>query len=113
MQDVKVDYFDPETKLLKLQLIAPFGTANQINKEIQLSGGSSGCVVAQGGGHKLQCKQIELIKKNQFLATGDVIIDWPEVAKVNADSASGSIEMSNGPKDLKLSGNTHALILMR
>jgi LPS export ABC transporter protein LptC len=112
---VVVQYFDPTTKALKMKMSAPQGTANQTTKLVKLKGDKTGKVLAEGEGgkSKFTANSVELTKKNQFVATGGVIIDWPGVAKVSGDSASGSTNMAAGPKDLKIVGNTHAEIAVR
>lgn len=115
LDDVKVEYYDATTRELKMRLLAPFGTANQETKYVKLESKDGKPVVAdgQGGKSKFTCKTVELIKKNQFLATGGVIIEWPGVAKVSGDSASGLTDLSSGPKNFKVVGNTHAEIVMK
>lgn len=111
---VKVEYFDPITKELKMRLQAPFGTANQQTKYVKLVAKKGEQVIAegQGGKTKFTCQTVELIKKNEFLASGGVIIDWPGVAHVSGDSASGTTDLASGPKNFKVVGNTHAEIVM-
>lgn len=113
--NVKVEYFDPATRELKMGLSAPFGEANQQTKYVKLTERDGTKVVAegQGGKTKFVASTVELIKKNQFLASGGVIIDWPGVAKVSGDSASGLTDLSSGPKNFKVVGNTHAEIVMK
>jgi lipopolysaccharide export system protein LptC len=114
LTDVKVEYFDAQTRALKMRLEAPFGSADQQSKYVKLEGGKNGRVVAEGQNNmKLSSAVVELIKKNEFLASGGVIIDWPGVAKVSGDSASGMTDMSSGPKNFKVVGNTHAEIVMK
>ncbi len=115
LEDVKVEYYDSATKALKMRLIAPTGTANQSTRYVKLTAPDGKYVIAEGEGgkSKFQSKVVELIKKNQFLASGGVIIDWPGVAKVSGNSASGSIDLAAGPKNFKIVGNTHAEIAVR
>lgn len=112
LDDVQVEYFDVATKTLKLKLTAPIGSADEASHVVKLVGGKGREVIAEaeGGKNRFQCHQVELIKRNEFLATGGVIIDWPGVAKVMGNSASGNIEMGTAPKNLKITGNTHTLI---
>lgn len=113
MTDVKVEYFDPITKELKMRMVAPYGTGDQSTKYVKLMSKGHQKVVAegQGGKSKLTSTTVELIKKDQFLATGGVNIDWPGVAKVSGDSATGGTNLSGGPKNFKVMGNTHAEIV--
>lgn len=115
LDGVLVEYFDPQTKQLKMRMNAPFGLANQETKYVRLESRNGKKVVAEGEGGKSKfiSKTVELIKKNQFLASGGVIIDWPGVAKVSGDSASGLTDLSSGPKNFKIVGNTHAEIVMK
>lgn len=112
---VVVEYYDQATNTMKMRLQAPLGIANQTTKYVRLNADKSGKVLAEGEGgkSKFSCNQVELTKKNQFVATGGVIIEWPGVAKVSGNSASGTTNMAAGPKDLKISGNTHAEIAVR
>ena len=115
LDKVQVDYFDKVTHALKMRLTAPLGTADQQTKFVKLNGLNGEKVIAEGEGgkSKFMADQVELIKSNQFLASGGVIVDWPGVAKVSGNSASGSTDMAAGPKDLKIVGNTHSLIMAR
>jgi hypothetical protein len=115
LRNVTVQYFDPTTKALKMKMVAPIGHANQSTKYVKLSADRSTKVIAEGEGgkNKLVCNEVELTKKNQFIATGGVIIEWPGVAKVSGNSATGSINMGAGPKDFKVVGNTHAEIAVK
>jgi hypothetical protein len=112
---VTVEYYDAATKAMKMRLIAPSGFANTATKYVKLNGDSHQKVEAdgEGGKSKLLAETVELTKKNQFNATGGVIIDWPGVAKVSGNSATGSTNMSAGPKDFKIIGNTHAEISVK
>jgi hypothetical protein len=116
LTNVKVEYFDAKSHDLKMRMQAPIGHANQDTKFVKLNCDKKTRVVADGGGFKkshFECSQVELIKKNEFLASGGVIIDWPGVAKISGSLASGSTDMSSGPKNLKVIGNTHAEIAVR
>lgn len=112
---VTVEYFDSATKALKMRLDAPAGTANATTKYVKLQGDGKQRVHAEGEGGKSKfvADTVELTKKNQFNATGGVIIEWPGVAKVSGNSAFGSTNMSAGPKDFKIVGNTHAEFQVR
>jgi hypothetical protein len=115
LTNVKVEYYDANTRELKMRLSAPFGSADQQTKYVKLQARKGERVVAegQGGKSKFNAQTVELIKKNQFLASGGVIIDWPGVAKVSGDSASGTTDLASGPKNFKVVGNTHAEIVMK
>ncbi|PWT97966.1 MAG: hypothetical protein C5B53_07285 [Candidatus Melainabacteria bacterium] len=109
LKTVNVDYFDKGK--IKIHLSAPVGVANEGTKAVELDAEKDQRVQAIGeeGKAKLEATKVELIKKNQFLATGGVNILWPGVAKVRGDKAEGSLA-STDLKKLKIMGNTHALI---
>jgi hypothetical protein len=115
LKGVTVEFYDKETKALKMRLKAPVGTANQETKFVKLNTDGHTKVYAEGEGgkNKFQCWHVELDKSNRFKATGDVIIEWPGIAKVSGDSAKGSVNMAAGPKDFQVFGNTHAEIAVR
>ncbi len=116
LKTVTVEYYDQKTGEMKMRMSAPLGEANQQTKYVKLLGDKKTRVTADGGGMRkshFECSQVELIKKDEFLASGGVIIDWPGVAKVSGSLASGSTDMSSGPKNLKVIGNTHAEIAVR
>lgn len=109
LRTVNVDYFDKGK--IKMRLCAPLGIANESTRVVELCSEKGKRVIAEGeeGKAKLDAEKVELIKKNQFLATGGVNILWPGVAKVRGDRAEGSLA-STDLKKLRIVGNTHALI---
>lgn len=109
LDEVTVEYYD--NKVLKARIQAPRGEADEATRNVKMFSKEKRLVVAEGDGgkNKFQAKQVELNRNNQFLATGGVIIEYPGVAKVTGDSASGKVDLS-GPKNFKIVGNTHALI---
>lgn len=109
LDDVTVDYYDG--KLLKARIHAPKGLCDEGTRDVKMLSVGKDLVQceAEGGKNKFQAKQVELNRNNQFLATGGVIIEYPGVAKVTGDSASGKVDLS-GPKNFKIIGNTHAII---
>jgi LPS export ABC transporter protein LptC len=111
LETVHVDYFDSETGKMKMRLTSPIGKANEGTKQIALYSNEKVKVEAEGedGKAKLLAAKVELIKNNQFLATGGVNIVWPGVAKVTGDRAEGSLA-STDLKNFKIMGNTHASI---
>ena len=115
LEGVKMDYFDPQTHAIKMALTAPYGTANQVTRFVKLKSEKGQKVLAEGAGgkSKFECAYMELTKNNQFMANGGVIINWPGVAKVSANSATGTTDMADGPKNLKLVGNTCAEIAVK
>jgi hypothetical protein len=109
LKKVNVDYFDGVK--VKIRLSAPIGLANESTKHIELDSENKTRVQAEGeeGKSRLTAQKVELMKKNQFQATGGVNIVWPGVAKVSGDKAEGSLASAD-LKKLKIMGNTHALI---
>lgn len=109
LDDVTVEYYDG--KVLKARIHAPRGEADEATRNVKMMSVEKRLVMAEGDGGKnrFQAKQVELNRNNQFLATGGVIIEYPGVARVTGDSASGKVDLS-GPKNFKIIGNTHALI---
>jgi len=106
---VTVEYFD-EGKV-KMKVIAPHGVCNQITKEVKLKSNAKVPVVAEGeeGKSRLETKDLELTKKNQFKATGGVNINMSGVAKVSGEFATGMFGKSE-LQDVKIVGNTHSTI---
>ena len=107
--DVNVDYFDG--KKIKMRLSAPTGIANEASKKVELLSTKARRVSCEGeeGKSQLSANKVELMKKNQFAATGGVNIVWPGVAKVSGDRAEGSLANTD-LNNLKVIGNTHASI---
>ena len=112
LKNVNVDYFDGAK--VKMRLSAPVGLANESTRAVELDANKERRVLAEGeeGKAKLQASRVELMKKNQFQATGGVNILWPGVAKVDGDKAEGSLANTD-LKNMKIRGNTHALIGLR
>ncbi len=109
LTDIKVEYFNG--KVLKMRVVAPIGTANEVTHDVKLlSAEKGGRVICEGdeGKSRLEADKIELGKKNQFKATGGVNIVWPGVAKVSGSVATGT--MGKKMDNIKISGNTHATI---
>ncbi|MBY0545906.1 MAG: LPS export ABC transporter periplasmic protein LptC [Candidatus Obscuribacterales bacterium] len=109
LDKVKVEYFDGPN--VKMRIYAPKGTANQETRYVKLMSENKVRVQCEGDGgkSKFEAETVELTKKNQFLATGGVIIEWSEVAKVTGLSATGTIG-KGGIDNVKVKGNTHAII---
>lgn len=109
LTDIKVEYFNGKT--LKMRIVAPIGTTNEVTHIVQLlSGDKGGRVICEGdeGKSRMEADKVELNKKNQFTATGGVNIVWPGVAKVSGKVATGT--MGKKMDNIKISGNTHATI---
>ncbi len=113
LDKVKMKYFDEGN--VKMAITAPKGQANMDTKWVKMESDSSSRVKAEGEGgkSKFEATTVVLEKKNQFLATGGVIIEWSEVAKVTGNSATGTVDKS-GVKDVIVRGlpgqPTHAVI---
>lgn len=109
LKEVVVEYFDG--KKLKMRLASPVGEAVEATRYVKLAGADGKRVVAEGedGKARLDAQAVELMKKNQFAASGGVNIEWPGVAKVTGNSATGTIDVGS-LKNLKIVGNTHAVI---
>lgn len=112
LDKVKVEYFDGPN--VKMRIYAPKGEANQETRFVKLMSQDKERVRCEGDGgkSKFESDQVELTKKNQFLATGGVIIEWSEVAKVTGRSATGTID-KGGIKNVIVRGGTHAIINMK
>jgi hypothetical protein len=111
LTNIKMEYYDQNT--VKMSITAPEGDANAATKYVVLKGGKNNRVDALGAGGKadLSAEQIELINKDQFIATGGVSIIWPGQASVTGNRATGRIDLSDF-KDFKIMGNTHAQIMV-
>ena len=109
LTDVHVDYMDGKT--LKMRVSAPIGKTNEDTRLVNLSGTGIRPVSAMGeeGKVKLEAAKIELDKKNQFQAVGNVNIVWSNAARVIGDTAFGALG-SNDLSNVKIIGHTHALI---
>ena len=113
LDKVRVKYFDEGN--VKMAITAPKGVANAETKWVKMESDKTERVKAEGDGgkSKFEAQTVVLEKKNQFLATGGVIIEWSEVAKVTGNSATGVVDKS-GVKDVVVRGlpghPTHAVI---
>ena len=109
LTDVHVDYMDGKT--LKMRISAPVGKTNEVTRLVNLAGTAGKPIVAMGeeGKVKLEAAKIELDKKNQFQATGNVNIIWSKAARVIGDMACGALGADN-LSNVKIIGHTHALI---
>ena len=109
---VTMRYYDGPN--VKMSICAPIGNVKQDTKYVKLLSQGGTRVKGEGDGGKsvFEAEVIELTKKNQFLASGGVIIEWSEVAKVTGNSATGTIDKT-GIKDVKVTGGTHAIIVVK
>lgn len=95
---------------VKMLISAPVGRANTETRRVELCSGQGQRVVAEGeaGKSRMDMEKLELEKKNQFKATGGVNIAMG-VAKVTGNYATGRFGKKD-LEDLKIIGNTHAII---
>lgn len=95
---------------VKMMISAPVGRANTETRHVELSSGQGQRVIAEGeeGKSRMEMEKLELEKKNQFKATGGVNIAMG-VAKVTGNYATGRFGKKE-LEDLKIIGNTHAII---
>ena len=112
VEDVNVKYFDgPNVKML---ISAPIGRVESQTRYVKMMSAKGHRVRGEGDNGKsvFEAETIELDKKNQFIATGGVIIEWTEVAKVTGNTARGNMD-KGGIKNVKVIGNTHAVIAVK
>lgn len=95
---------------VKMMITAPLGKANTDTHRVELASGPGQRVIAEGeaGKSRMDMEKLELEKKNQFKATGGVNIAMG-VAKVTGNYATGRFGKKD-LEDLKIIGNTHAII---
>ena len=112
LKEVEVKYY--ANGAVSLKLSAPVGQANEISRKILLTSNKSGKVLGIGVEKqtRMETEKMELTKKNQFIATGGVNIDWPGVAKVTGNEAEGVMSATKFIDHLKIRGNTHAQLKM-
>jgi hypothetical protein len=106
----EMKYFDGA--LLKMRIAAPRGIANETTHIVKLSGEGKDRVIAENVANKgrMIANNVQLNKRNQFIAKGGVNIDMPGVAKVTGNQAEGALEKDSSLKNFKIFGNTHAVI---
>lgn len=112
LKGVEVNYFHEGKVSLKIN--APVGKANEGTGKIHLTSTDTEKVLGIGVEKqtRIETKNMELTKKNQFIATGGVNIDWPGVAKVTGDKAEGTMSPTRFVEHLIIRGNTHAQMRM-
>lgn len=110
--DVKVKYFDGPN--VKMQVAAPLALVDADTRFVKMMSTKGKRVSGEGeaGKSHFEAETVELDKKNQFFATGGVIIDWAQVAKVTGNEATGKMD-KNGLQNVKIRGNTHAIIAVK
>ncbi len=109
LTDVEVKYYNGPN--VSLRLLAPIGQANEATRVVILNSNDKSKVLGIGEENqsRLETKQMELRKKNEFLATGGVNIVWPGVAKVTGNTAQGTISSSK-LQNMLIKGNTHSIL---
>lgn len=109
---VSIKYFDGPN--VKMTVNAPIGKVDADTRFVKLMSQNGHRVKGEGDGGKstFEAETIELDKKNQFFATGGVIIEWTEVAKVTGNEARGKIDKT-GFQNVKVTGHTHAVIAVK
>ncbi len=109
LTEIEVKYYSGPNISLRLQ--APIGKANEATKVVTLKANDKAKVIGIGEENKtrLETKDMELRKKNEFVCTGGVNIDWPGVAKVTGNTAQGTISSSK-MQNMLIKGNTHSIL---
>lgn len=112
IEKVTMQYFDGPN--VKMKVSAPSGFVDADTRFVKMLSGKGQRVRGEGDGGKslFEAETVELDKKNQFFATGGVIIEWSEVAKVTGNEATGKMD-SKGLQNVKIRGNTHAIIAVK
>lgn len=109
LKDIEVKYYSGPKISLRLQ--SPLGKANEATKVVTLTSDDKAKVIGIGEENqtRLETKAMELRKKNEFVCTGGVNIDWPGVAKVTGNTAQGTISSSK-MQNMLVKGNTHSIL---
>ncbi len=112
IEDIKIKYFDGPN--VKMEVGAPLGNVDADTRFVKLMSEKGRRVRGEGESGKsvFEAETIELDKQNQFFATGGVIIEWSEVAKVTGNEARGKLS-KEGIQNVKVRGNTHAVIAVK
>ena len=110
LSGVDMKYMDAGA--VKMRMTAPDGVANETTHVVNLKSDPKQRVIADGGEGKgrMEANTVELTKRNQFIANGNVNINLPGVAKVTGDKATGALEKTAELKNFIILGHTHALI---
>ncbi|MCW5823376.1 MAG: LPS export ABC transporter periplasmic protein LptC [Cyanobacteria bacterium TGS_CYA1] len=109
LKEIEVKYYSGPNISMRLQ--SPLGKANEATKVVTLTANEKAKVIGIGEENKsrLETKAMELRKKNEFVCTGGVNIDWPGVAKVTGNTAQGTISSSK-MQNMLIKGNTHSIL---
>jgi hypothetical protein len=112
IRDIKVKYYDgPNVKML---VTAPVGKVDEETRFVTLTSDNGHRVRGEGDGGKsvFESSTVELDKNNKFFATGGVIIEWTDSARVTGNEARGKLDKS-GLQEVKVCGHTHAVITVK
>ncbi len=112
IEGVTMKFFDGPN--VKMSVTAPLGNVNAETRYVKLGSRKGQRVKGDGDSGKstFSAETIELDKNNQFFATGGVIIEWTEVAKVTGNEARGKLDKGSF-QDVKVVGHTHAVIAVK
>lgn len=112
LKGVHMKYYDGPN--VKMSIAAPLGKVDSTTKFVTLNSQKGARVKGEGDGGKsvFESETVELDKNNKFFATGGVIIEWADSAKVTGNEARGKLD-KNGLQDVKVYGHTHALIAVK
>ncbi len=112
VEGVTMKFFDGPN--VKMSVTAPLGNVNADTRYVKLSSSKGQRVKGDGDSGKstFEAETVELDKKNQFFATGGVIIEWTEVAKVTGNEARGKLDKGSF-QNVKVVGHTHAVIAVK
>lgn len=112
VRNIKVKYYDGPN--VKMEISAPIGKVDEETRFVTLTSDKGHRVRAEGEGGKslFETETVELDKNNKFFATGGVIIEWTEQARVTGNEARGKLDKS-GLQEVKVCGHTHAVIKVK
>ena len=112
IKSIQVKYYDGAN--VKMFMSAPFGKVDEASRFVTLTSDKSHRVRGEGEGGKsvFEAQTVELDKNNKFFATGGVIIEWTDSAKVTGNEAHGKLDKS-GLQEVKVCGHTHAVIAVK
>lgn len=110
--NVHMKYYDGPN--VKMQISAPTGKVDSDTKFTTLYSDKSHRVKGDSDDGKsiFESDTVELDKNNKFFATGNVIIEWANDARVTGNEARGKLD-KDGLKEVKVHGHTHALVQVK
>jgi hypothetical protein len=112
IDEIQVKYYDGPN--VKMHVTAPVGRVDEDTRFVTLTSGKGHRVRAEGEGGKsvFEAQTVELDKNNKFFATGGVIIEWADTARVTGNEARGKLD-KGGLQEVKVIGHTHAVIAVK